>query len=121
MPDQGSKTYGILSVFLQAFYSIEYLFTVSNRAFFPPPKVNSGVVRLKRNEVQDLGCDEKLFFKVVKSCFNQRRKMLRNSVKSVFDLGSYDYGEFDLRPQQLSVSQFIKLTNWISENIKVSE
>jgi 16S rRNA (adenine1518-N6/adenine1519-N6)-dimethyltransferase len=117
----GSKAYGILSVLLQAFYSTEYLFTVPNRVFSPPPEVNSGVIRLKRNEVRDLECDEKLFFKVVKSCFGHRRKTLRNSVKSVFDLKSYDYEEFDLRPEQLTVGQFVRLTNWIAENMRMSE
>jgi 16S rRNA (adenine1518-N6/adenine1519-N6)-dimethyltransferase len=112
----GSKTYGILSVFLQAFYDTEYLFTVSEDVFSPPPKVKSGVIRLRRNEVQSLNCDEKLFFRVVKASFNQRRKMLRNSVRSAFSLKSEDYPEFHLRPEQLSVDQFINLTNWISEN-----
>jgi 16S rRNA (adenine1518-N6/adenine1519-N6)-dimethyltransferase len=112
----GSKTYGILSVFLQAFYDIEYLFTVSENVFSPPPKVKSGVIRLRRNEIQFLDCDEKLFLKVVKTCFNQRRKTLRNSVRSAFQLKSEDYPELYLRPEQLSVDQFIKLTNWISEN-----
>jgi 16S rRNA (adenine1518-N6/adenine1519-N6)-dimethyltransferase len=110
------KTYGILSVFLQAFYDTEYLFTVSEDVFSPPPKVKSGVIRLRRNEVQSLNCDEKLFFRVVKASFNQRRKMLRNSVRSAFQLKSEDYPELHLRPEQLSVDQFINLTNWISEN-----
>ena len=112
----GSKTYGILSVFLQAFYETEYLFSVSEDVFSPPPKVKSGVIRLRRNKVQSLDCDEKLFFRVVKACFNQRRKMLRNSVTSAFLLKSKDYPGLHLRPEQLSVDQFINLTNWISEN-----
>ena len=82
----GSKTYGIISVLLQAYYKAEYLFTVSEDVFIPPPKVKSGVIRLRRNEIMDLGCDETLFLRVVKACFNQRRKKLRNSVKSAFTL-----------------------------------
>jgi 16S rRNA (adenine1518-N6/adenine1519-N6)-dimethyltransferase len=117
----GSKTYGILSVFVQAFYSAEYLFTVSNKVFSPPPKVLSGVIRLKRNDTGNLGCDENLFFRVVKACFNQRRKTLRNSVKSAFDLKSDDYHSFHLRPEQLSVDLFVELTNWIEKNLKTSE
>ena len=117
----GSKTYGILSVFIQAFYSAEYLFTVSNMVFSPPPKVQSGVIRLRRNEIKSLPCNEVLFFRVVKACFNQRRKTLRNSVKAAFDLKAYDYHEFHLRPEQLSVDQFVGMTNWIEKNIKSSE
>ena len=117
----GSKTYGILSVLLQAYYSTEYLFSVPEYVFTPPPKIQSGVIRLKRNKIKNLNCDESLFFKVVKSCFNQRRKTLRNSVKAAFALKSEDYPEFYLRPEQLSVDQFIQLTNWIETNSKVSE
>jgi len=117
----GSKAYGILSVLLQAYYNAEYLFTVHENVFSPPPKVKSGVIRLIRNDVSSLGCDEVLFVRVVKACFNQRRKTLRNSVKSAFDLEREDYPEFRLRPEQLSVGQFIKLTNWIEENRKHSE
>jgi 16S rRNA (adenine1518-N6/adenine1519-N6)-dimethyltransferase len=113
----GSKAYGILSVLLQAFYDVEYLFTVSENVFSPPPKVKSGVVRLRRNEIINLGCNEVLFTKVIKACFNQRRKMLRNSVKAVFDLGSENCPLFHLRPEQLSVDQFIDLTNWIEINL----
>lgn len=116
----GSKVYGILSVFLQAFYNVEYLFTVPEHVFNPPPKVKSGVIRLVRNEINDLGCDEKLFYRVVKSSFNQRRKTLRNSVRSAFKLKSDDCQYFSLRPEQLTVQQFIDLTNWVGENI-VSE
>jgi 16S rRNA (adenine1518-N6/adenine1519-N6)-dimethyltransferase len=112
----GSRTYGILSVLLQAFYDARYLFTVPESVFSPPPRVKSGVIRLIRNETESLNCDEKLFFRVVKSCFNQRRKTLRNSVRSAFQLRSEDYPEFHLRPEQLSVYQFINLTNWISVN-----
>lgn len=112
----GSKAYGILSVLLQAFFEPEYLFTVSPEAFSPPPKVKSAVVRLVRNDTKKLGCDEVLFRKVVKACFNQRRKTLRNSVRAVFMLKSEDYPLFHLRPEQLSVEQFIDLTNWIDRN-----
>jgi 16S rRNA (adenine1518-N6/adenine1519-N6)-dimethyltransferase len=117
----GSKTYGILSVLLQAYYKTEYLFTVSEHVFSPPPKVKSAVIRLTRNDVENLECDEKMFFRVVKASFNQRRKTLRNSVRSAFDLKRDDYSEFGLRPEQLSVGQFVKLTNWIAENMIVSE
>ena len=117
----GSKTYGILSVLLQAFYSAEYLFSVTNNVFVPPPKVQSGVIRLQRNEVMYLDCNEELFLKVVKACFNQRRKKLRNSVKAAFELTDYDFRESDLRPEQLSVPQFIKLTNWIDFHMTHSE
>jgi 16S rRNA (adenine1518-N6/adenine1519-N6)-dimethyltransferase len=117
----GSRTYGILSVLLQAFYKTEYLFTVPEHVFSPPPKVKSGVIRLIRNDVIDLGCDEALFFRVVKACFNQRRKMLRNSVRAAFELKSYDYHEFNLRPEQLSVGQFVLLTKWIDDNRLKSE
>jgi len=117
----GSKTYGIMSVLLQAFYNPEYLFTVGENVFVPPPKVKSGVIRLIRNNITDLGCDEKLFFKVVKAGFNQRRKTLRNSMKAVFDLESEDYEDLILRPEQLSVGSFIKLTNWIEKNGMLSE
>ena len=113
----GSKTYGILSVLLQAFYSAEYLFTVNETVFIPPPKVKSGVIRLTRNNITDLGCDEALFKRVVKACFNQRRKTLRNSVRSAFTLKREDYPDFGLRPEQLSVESFVRLTNWISENM----
>jgi 16S rRNA (adenine1518-N6/adenine1519-N6)-dimethyltransferase len=112
----GSKSYGILSVLLQAFYSTEYLFTVSETVFSPPPKVKSGVIRLKRNKIQQLSCDEVLFKKVVKGCFNQRRKTLRNSVRAVFVLESEENPMFHLRPEQLSVNQFVELTNWIEKN-----
>jgi 16S rRNA (adenine1518-N6/adenine1519-N6)-dimethyltransferase len=112
----GSRTYGILSVLIQAFYDAEYLFSVPPSAFIPPPKVTSGVLRLKRNEVTSLACDEILFTKVVKAAFNQRRKTLRNSVRSAFSLKNEDYPDFGLRPEQLSVADFIRLTNWITEN-----
>jgi 16S rRNA (adenine1518-N6/adenine1519-N6)-dimethyltransferase len=117
----GSKTYGILSVLLQAFYNTEYLFTVPEQVFSPPPKVKSGVIRLIRNNVNSLDCNETLFFRVVKASFNQRRKILRNSVRAAFELKRDDYHEFGLRPEQLSVSQFVQLTKWIDENRITSE
>jgi 16S rRNA (adenine1518-N6/adenine1519-N6)-dimethyltransferase len=106
----GSKTYGILSVLLQAFYDIELLFNVSPRVFNPPPKVQSSVLRLKRNKTVRLTCDENLFFRVVKTAFNQRRKTLRNSLKGHFEMGERGLSIFDLRPEQLSVGDFIELT-----------
>ena len=104
----GNKTYGILSVFLQAFYDIEYLFTVGEQVFDPPPKVKSAVIRLVRNKREKLDCDEKLFFNVVKTGFNQRRKTLRNSLKPIV---SPDFVSecLSLRPEQLSVEDFIAL------------
>lgn len=116
----GSKTYGILSVLLQAFYSTEYLFTVPDNVFFPRPKVKSGVIRLRRNRSEKLDCDENLFFRVVKSSFNQRRKMLRNSIRSAFRLTADDNPFFNLRPEQLTAGQFVELTRWIAAN-RVSE
>jgi len=115
----GSKTYGILSVLLQAYYDTDYLFSVSENVFSPPPKVKSGVIRLKRNGVVSLGCDEQLFKRVVKASFNQRRKTLRNSVRSVFKLKSEVNPVFHLRPEQLSVNQFIDLTIWVNNNLAV--
>jgi len=112
----GTKKYGIMSVLVQAFYYAEYLFTVPPHVFSPPPKVQSGVIKLVRNNISSLGCDESLFFRVVKAVFNQRRKTLRNSVRSVFDIKTGSHPYFSLRPEQLSVSQFIDLTDWIDKN-----
>ncbi len=109
----GTKTYGILSVFLQAWYDIEYLFTVGSGAFNPPPKVQSAVIRLTRNSRTELGCDEKLFKTIVKTAFGQRRKTLRNSLKPIYADRSLSGAEgpvFDLRPERLSVEDFIDLT-----------
>ncbi len=113
---EGSKTRGILSVLLQAWYDAEYLFTVSEHVFCPPPKVKSGVIRLTRNDVKELPCDEKHFSKVMKTTFGQRRKTLRNSVRSLVPPGAVlpDSDLLSLRPEQLSNPQFYQLTNLIS-------
>lgn len=115
----GKKAYGIISVLLQAWYDIEYLFTVDEHVFNPPPKVKSAVIRMKRNSVTELGCDEELFKKVVKATFNQRRKTIRNSIKTVLGKQDYDTSAeiFDKRPEQLSVSDFIMLTNMVEKMI----
>lgn len=111
----GTKARGILSVLLQAWYDVEYLFTVDEHVFNPPPKVKSGVVKLTRNNVDSLGCDEALFRTVVKTTFGQRRKTLRNSLKGLLPAGAPmpDSPLLALRPEQLSVSQFIELTNLV--------
>ena len=110
----GSKTYGILSVLLSAFYDIEYLFTVHENVFNPPPKVKSAVIRLTRNEVHNLGCDEKLFTQVVKAGFNQRRKTLRNALKQLgTPLDAIPEEILSKRAEQLSVEQFIIITKTI--------
>lgn len=116
---EGSKTYGILSVLVQAFYEADYLFTVPPGVFNPPPKVESGVLRLKRKENYILPCDEKLFFKVVKTAFQQRRKTLRNSLKTLnLSDNLREDVIFDKRPEQLSVTKFIKLTIQIQNDLK---
>lgn len=109
----GSKTYGILSVLIQAWYRVEYLFTVHEHVFNPPPKVKSAVIRMTRNETTELGCNEKLFKLIVKTTFNQRRKTLRNSISSILDKGNPLSADpiFNQRPEQLSVEAFIDLTN----------
>jgi 16S rRNA (adenine1518-N6/adenine1519-N6)-dimethyltransferase len=113
----GSKEYGILSVFLQAYYRVEYLFTVKAGVFNPPPKVLSAVIRLTRNETTELACDEKLFWQVVKAGFNQRRKTLRNAVSSLINKEKMtDDPLLDLRAERLSVDDFIKLTNSVAAN-----
>lgn len=114
----GGRDRGILSVFLQAWYDVEYLFTVDEHVFNPPPKVKSGVIRMTRNSVTDLGCDEKLFRNVVKTAFGQRRKTLRNSLKSLFGAGIPPHLEemMQLRPEKLTVGQFVELTRAISSN-----
>ena len=116
---EGSKTYGILSVLVQAFYDAEYLFTVPPSVFNPPPKVESGVLRLTRKENYKLPCDEDLLFKVVKTAFQQRRKTLRNSLKTLnLSDNLREDVIFDKRPEQLNVSQFIALTTLISQDLK---
>jgi 16S rRNA (adenine1518-N6/adenine1519-N6)-dimethyltransferase len=107
----GNKTYGIISVLIQAWYKIEYLFTVSEHVFSPPPKVKSGVIRVSRNTSHNLGCDEELFVKVVKTAFNQRRKTLRNSLRSMIkDDSILGHPFFTLRAERLSVQDFVELT-----------
>lgn len=113
----GSKTYGILSVLIQAWYKVEYLFTVHEHVFNPPPKVKSAVIRMTRNETTDLGCDEKLFKQIVKTTFNQRRKTLRNSISPILEKGNPLSADpiFNKRPEQLSVADFIELTNRVEQ------
>jgi len=103
---------------LQAYYHIEYLFTVKPGSFFPPPRVTSGVIRLSRNSTDKLPCDEKLFFRVVKTTFNQRRKMIRNSIRSILLNLDSDFDLLSKRPEQLGVPEFIELTNWIQSQLK---
>lgn len=125
----GNKTYGILSVLIQAWYSVEYLFTVHEHVFNPPPKVKSAVIRMTRNDVTSLGCNEKLFKRIVKTTFNQRRKTLRNNIRPLLNemnaqreqqgMAAIDYSDmladelFNKRPEQLSVADFINLTNMV--------
>ena len=116
----GSKAYGILSVLLQAYYEIQYLFSVKPGSFFPPPKVTSGVIRLTKNSTTTLPCDEQLFVKVVKCTFNQRRKMIRNSLKSILLHLDEDFELLSKRPEQLGVPEFIKLTNWVESQLTKS-
>ncbi|MGI9543098.1 MAG: 16S rRNA (adenine(1518)-N(6)/adenine(1519)-N(6))-dimethyltransferase RsmA [Cyclobacteriaceae bacterium] len=115
----GKKAYGILSVLLQAFYKVEYLFTVGPESFAPPPKVSSAVVRLQRLPKTPFGCDQKLFKKIIKQGFQNRRKTLRNALKP-FNLPDYLRGltELDLRAEQLSVADFVSLTNKLAEHWK---
>ena len=113
----GTKTYGILSVLLQAWYDIEYIITVGSGAFAPPPKVQSAVIRLRRNNRESLGCDEKLFKQVVKTAFNQRRKTLRNALKPLLPEGFDSSAEvFDLRAEKLSVVDYVALTQMIAQS-----
>lgn len=120
----GTKAYGILSVLIQAWYDVEYLFTVDEHVFNPPPKVKSAVIRMTRNAVTDLGCDEKLFRRLVKTVFNQRRKMLRVSLKQMFNSetqprqGFYEQEIMTRRPEQLTIQQFAELTNMVGEELK---
>ncbi|MEN8156351.1 MAG: 16S rRNA (adenine(1518)-N(6)/adenine(1519)-N(6))-dimethyltransferase RsmA [Bacteroidota bacterium] len=110
----GSKSYGILSVLLQAYYGVTSLFTVKPGSFHPPPKVTSGVIRLERNQTEALACDEKLFFRVVKTTFNQRRKMIRNSIRPILLNLDSNFELLTKRPEQLNVQQFVDLTNWVA-------
>ena len=119
----GNKAYGILSVLTQAWYDVEYLFTVDETVFNPPPKVKSAVIRMTRNETTDLGCDEKLFKRLVKTVFNQRRKMLRVSMRPLFAGHSVTDGFFahDImtrRPEQLTIGEFVELTNMVDAELK---
>jgi 16S rRNA (adenine1518-N6/adenine1519-N6)-dimethyltransferase len=113
----GNKDYGIISVLAQAYYDIEYLFTVNEDEFIPPPKVKSGVIRMRRKFGSQLGCDEKMFKQIVKTAFNQRRKTLRNSLKSITQ-GNIDTTSaiWDKRPEQLGVESFVELTNSIANS-----
>lgn len=116
----GSKTYGILSILIQAWYKVEYLFTVHEHVFNPPPKVKSAVIRMTRNETKELGCNERLFKLIVKTTFNQRRKTLRNSISSILEKGNPPSNDpvFNKRPEQLSVQEFIELTNRVETALK---
>ena len=119
----GTKAYGILSVLIQAWYDVEYLFMVDETVFNPPPKVKSAVIRMTRNQTQHLGCDEQLFKRVVKTVFNQRRKMLRVSLKQLLpssalaapDSPLADHPFMTLRPEQLTIPQFVELTNMVEK------
>ena len=119
----GNKQYGILSVLIQAWYHVDYLFTVEPGVFNPPPKVQSAVIRMTRNEVTDLGCDEQLFKRVVKTVFNQRRKMLRVSLKQIFNGAQSASATFfedpmmTRRPEQLSIPEFVELTNKVEKEL----
>ena len=113
----GKKAYGILSVLMQAYYDIEYLFTVNENVFNPPPKVKSAVIRFTRNKRRQLDCDEELFKRIVKTSFNQRRKQMRNSLEQLVGKGNPLLNEavFTKRPEQLSVEEFVELTKKISQ------
>lgn len=117
----GTKAYGILSVMIQAWYDVEYLFTVDEHVFNPPPKVKSAVIRMTRNKVTDLGCDHQLFKTIVKTVFNQRRKMLRVSLRQLISADAAPAGFFDhplmtMRPEQLTIPQFVQLTNLVESS-----
>jgi 16S rRNA (adenine1518-N6/adenine1519-N6)-dimethyltransferase len=112
----GSREYGILSVLLGAYFDIESLFSVKPGSFFPPPQVTSGVIRLTRNQTESLPCDEALFFRVVKTTFNQRRKMIRNSIRSIALHLDNDDKLLKKRPEELGVPEFIELTDWVQSH-----
>ena len=113
----GSKAYGVLSILIQAWYNVEYLFTVDEHVFNPPPKVKSAVIRLKRNGMQNLGCDERLFRRIVKTVFTMRRKMMRNGMKQIVGADHPMLADpiFNKRPEQLSIQDFVELTNRVSD------
>jgi 16S rRNA (adenine1518-N6/adenine1519-N6)-dimethyltransferase len=120
--EPGNKAYGILSVLIQAWYDVEYLFTVDESVFNPPPKVKSAVIRMTRNSVTDLGCDEGLFRRLVKTVFNQRRKMLRVSLRQMLNTSTADeafttHDFMTKRPEQLSIQQFVELTNMVERQL----
>lgn len=114
----GSREYGILSVLLQAYFDIRSLFTVKPGSFFPAPKVTSGVIRLFRNNLEQLPCDEELFVRVVKCVFNQRRKMIRNSIRSILLNLDENFELLSKRPEELGVPEFISLTQWVRSQLK---
>lgn len=116
----GSKAYGILSILIQLWYDVEYLFTVDENVFSPPPKVKSAVVRMKRNKREELECDESLFKKIVKGTFNQRRKKLRNSIQQIVGKNSTLLSDpiLDKRPEQLSIEDFIELTKRVEKELE---
>ncbi len=121
--EPGTKAYGILSVLIQAWYDVEYLFTVDENVFNPPPKVKSAVIRMTRNKVTSLGCNEDLFKRLVKTVFNQRRKMLRVSLRQLFPKGTASASFFSqdvmtCRPEQLSIQEFVTLTNMVEQEMK---
>ena len=121
----GNKAYGILSVMIQAWYDVEYLFMVDEHVFNPPPKVKSAVILMTRNNVEHLGCDERLFRTVVKTVFNQRRKMLRVSLRQLFTKGTVapDFFENEMmtmRPEQLTIPQFVELTNLVAQQMEMT-
>ena len=121
--EPGNKAYGILSVLIQAWYDVEYLFTVDESVFNPPPKVKSAVIRMTRNGVTDLGCNEGLFRRLVKTVFNQRRKMLRVSLRQMLNMSTADeafttHDFMTQRPEQLSIQQFVELTNMVERQLQ---
>lgn len=116
----GTKAYGVLSILIQAWYDVEYLFTVHEHVFNPPPKVKSAVIRMTRNNIASLGCNEQLFRRIVKTVFTMRRKMMRNSIKQIIPKESplLDDELFNKRPEQLSVQEFVDLTNRIEQELE---
>lgn len=117
----GSKAYGVLSIMIQVWYDVEYLFTVHEHVFNPPPKVKSAVICMKRNNAEHLGCDEQLFRRIVKTVFTMRRKMLRNGMKQILpkDCPLLEDDIFNKRPEQLSVAEYVELTNRVEKEMKV--